>query len=173
MKKLLFLFLLSPLLSIAQQTVPRYENDTLYTSSGFKIYKGQTLQFGKGTGTNGRFRYVNIKSETPYATLANNSIVIKKLKNFGISVLGNGYIEIIGRITYKDGSKGSIDIHMAFDRAIENSPDLPSELIVPDEYRNRQQLNVADEIRKLDNLYKAGIITKEEFEARKKKLLEQ
>ncbi len=173
MKKLLFTLLLYPLISIAQKPIPRYENDTLYTTSGFKIYKGQTLYFGKGTGSSGRFRYVNIKSETASAVLANNSIVVKKMKNFGISVLGNGYIEIIGNITFKDGSKGYIDIHMAFDRAIENSPNLPSELIVPDEYRNKQKISIADEINKLNKLYQDGLLTKEEFEAQKKKLLEQ
>jgi hypothetical protein len=173
MKKLLSCLLICPLISIAQKPLPRYENDTLYTTSGYKIYKGQTLQFGKGTRSDGRFRYVNIKSETFSAALANNSIVIKKMKNFGISALGNGYIEIIGSIKFKDGSKGFIDIHMAFDRAIENSPDLPSELIVPDEFRNKPKGSIAEEIKRLNELYKDGILTKEEFEAQKKKLLEQ
>lgn len=61
--------------------------------------------------------FVNIKSETTNAALTNNSIVIKKMKNFGISVPGNGYIEIIGTLKFKDGSKGYIDIRMDFDRA--------------------------------------------------------
>jgi hypothetical protein len=174
MKCILFLLLWMPAISIAQ-TPPhsRYVNDTLYTTSGFKIYKGQTLYFGKGTGRDGKFKYINIKSETPPTSLANNSIVVKKLKNYGVSILGNGYIEIIGHIVYKDGSKGSVDIHMAFDRAIEDALDIPSELIVPDEYRNKKRPSVADEIEKLDKLYKKGTITKEEFEAEKKKLLEQ
>lgn len=61
--------------------------------------------------------FVNIKSETTNAALTNNSIVIKKMKNFRISVPGNGYIEIIGTLKFKDGSKGYIDIRMDFDRA--------------------------------------------------------
>ncbi len=173
LKIFIAILLCTPLLCVAQQPQPKFENDTLYTASGYKIYKGLTLHFGKGTRTNGKFRFVNIKTDIASASLTNNSIVVKKMKNYGISVLGNGYITIIGTIKYKDGSKGSVDIHMAFDRAIENSPNLPSELIVPDEYRNKKILSVADEIKKLNNLYEDGIITKEEFEVQKKKLLDR
>jgi hypothetical protein len=173
MKIILSVLLLYPLYACTQNTAPRFENDTLYTSSGYKIYKGQTIQFGKPTGNNGKFRYVNIKNGTTSAYLTNNTIVIKKMKNFGISALGNGYIEIFGGILYKDGTKGLVDLHIAFDRAIENSLNLPSELIVPDEYRNRSTASVADEINKLNKLYNDRIITKEEFEAQKKKLMEK
>jgi Short C-terminal domain len=173
MKKFITILLFLPLISTAQTNGPRFVNDTLYTSSGYKIYKGLTLHFGTGTRTNGKFRFVNIKTDIASASLTNNFIVVKKMKNYGISVLGNGYITIIGTIKYKDGSKGSVDIHMAFDRAIENSPNLPSELIVPDEYRNKKLLSVADEIKKLNNLYEDGIITKEEFDIQKKKLLDR
>jgi len=131
MKKILLILSLSPLLSKGQKTLPRFENDTLYAKCGYKIYKGQTLYFSTPTGNNGKFRYVNIKSDIASSKLANNSIVVKKLKNFGISVLGNAYIEIIGSLVFKDGSKGFIDIHMAFDHAIESLAGLPGELIVP------------------------------------------
>ncbi len=173
MKKLISLLLFIPLLATAQKSESKFENDTLYTTSGFKIYKGQTLHFGKGTRADGKFRFINIKSDLSSYSLVNNSIVVKKLKNYGISVLGNGYIEIVGNITFKDGSKGYIDIHMAFDRAIENSLNLPSELLVPDEFRNKKRLSVADEIIKLNKLYEDGILSKEEFEAQKKKLLDK
>ena len=173
MNKLLLALLLSPLFSPAQRSLSRFANDTLYTSSGFKIYKGQTLQFGKGSRPDGKFRFVNIKSEATSFTLSNNSIIIKKLKNYGISVLGNGYIEIIGKIIFKDGSKGSIDIHMAFDKAIEGDDESPGELIVPDEFKLWHKHSVADELIKLNKLYQDGVITKEEFEAQKKKLLDQ
>ena len=172
-KKLLFTFPLSPLISTAQYVVPRFENDTVYTTCGYKIYKGQTLQFGKGTGNNGRFKFINIKNGVPADSLTNKKIVVKKLKNFGISALGNGYIEIVSTLIYKDGSKGYIDIHLAFDNAIENSPELLSELIVPDEFRNKQEVRIAKEITNLNQLYRESPLTKEEFETQKKKLLEK
>lgn len=173
MKKLIFPLLLCPFLSMAQEPKPEYKNDTLYATCGYKIYRGQTLQFGKGSGRNGKFRYINIKNSVPYASLANNTIVVTDLLNFGISSLDNAYIEIIGTIVFKDGSKGTVDIHMAFDLAIENSPGLTSELVVPDEFRNNSRVYLKNDLNKLFSLYRNGKIKKKEYEERKKKLLEQ
>jgi hypothetical protein len=137
LKQLLFILLLYPLVSAAQKPLPYYQNDTLYTSCGYKIYKGATLYFGKGSGKDGKFRFVNVKSEHPGSfKLTGNTLVVKRMKNFGISVLGNAYIEIIGHIVYSDGSKGSIDIHMAFDNAIKSTGSAAGELLVPDEFKN-------------------------------------
>ena len=85
--------------------------------------------------------------------------------------MGNGYITIIGSITYKDGSKGGINMHVAFDKAIE-SFDGDSEIIVPIEFRNIRKENASLEIERLYKLYKDSIITKEEFEIQKKKVLD-
>jgi hypothetical protein len=172
-KKLLATPLPASLIAPIPYVVPRFEKDTVYTTCGYKIYKGQTLQIGKGTGNRGRFRFINIKNGIPVDSLANKSIVVTKLKNFGISSIGNAYIEIVSPLIYKDGSKGYIDVHLAFDYAIENSPDLPSELIVPDEFRNKQEVKIAREINSLKNLYREGALTMEEYENQKKKLLER
>ena len=63
--------------------------------------------------------------------------------------------------------------YLAFDHAIENMPGVPSKLVVPDEFRNRLKVNPQAEVERLEDLYRNGILTKEEFEALKKKLLEQ
>lgn len=170
MKKLLLFILLSPTLLIAQKLVPRFENDTLYTTSGYNFYKGQTLTFAVGTGKKGKFRSVKIKGRDNRITLTNTSIIIKKLSEFYISGIGNGFIRIVAN---KVSSKKEIEFNLAFDRAIEGFPGLPSELIVPDEFKNNKKVNTADEISKLYKLYQEGVITKEEFEAQKKKLLNQ
>ena len=172
MRSLFFTMLFSPFFSSAQKIVPRFENDTLYTTSGFKIYKGQTLQFGKGSSRTGYYRFINIKSGATARQLASSTMLVKELKNFGISLLYNGYIEIIGTITFKDGSKNYLDLHVAFDRAIENSPDVTSELIVPDEFRNKKRGNISDAILKIYKDYVNGDLTKEEYENQKKKILE-
>lgn len=86
MNKLLLTLLLFPLLSTAQKTVPRFDNDTLYTTSGFKIYKGQTLRFGKGSYKNRYYRFINIKSGAMDRQLATSTLLVKEVKNFGISV---------------------------------------------------------------------------------------
>ena len=171
MKKIIVIFLIIPVALKAQKLVPRFENDTLYTTSGYMMYKGQILKFAEGSGKNGKFRYAQVTGNGNN-NLKNVSVVIKKLSDFSISGLGNGYIDIIAGITYKDGSKGDMKIHMAFDKAIENFPGLPSELVVPDEFKKRQG-SVADEISKLYKLYQEGVLTQQEFETQKKKLLDQ
>ena len=173
MKKLLFILLGSPLLSIAQQKpLPYFENGTLYTSSGYTITRGQTLQFGKGSGRNGRFRFISIKNPGSGFIITNNSIVVKKLWHFGISSYGHAYIEILGTVLYKDGSKGTVDIHMAFDSAIASiDPLQPGELIVPEEFRNVQNMRTPGDTSRLHFLYINGIINKETYESQKKKIL--
>jgi hypothetical protein len=127
MIKLLFFLLIIPAISLAQKRVPRFENDTLYTTTGFKIYKGQVLTFGKGTGKDGNFRYLNIKANYARPSLTGNNFIVKKLSDFGISQLNNVYILIRTSFTFRDGSKGGGDMHVAIDSAIQSS-----ELIVPD-----------------------------------------
>ena len=66
-----------------------------------------------------------------------------------------------------------MDIHVAFDRAIENDPKLISELAVPDEFRNKPGGNKSDEIMKLYKQYVEGDLTEEEYEEQKKKIPER
>jgi hypothetical protein len=203
MKKALFVLLLSPLLSTAQGSLPRFENDTLYTSSGYNIYKGQTLFLGKGTSDAGYFKFVKFHYSTYRSTtylLQNSTVLVKKLKNFKNSAAGESSIEIMGTVTYPDGKKEDTYLVMNFERATEDFAGLPAELIVPAEYRNKRvvqvnsqaktqnivaevkkenapqelrKLLVADEIRKLFTLYKDGALSKEEYESQKKKLLDR
>jgi len=116
--------------------LPAFENDTLYTSCGYKIYKGQVLQFGKITGRRGKFKFVNIKNGVPPRWLEYNQLHVTKLKDFGISVLGNGYIYIIGTILYKKRTI-DIEVHMSFDHAIGFSPTIPGELLVPEAFKSK------------------------------------
>lgn len=203
MKKLLFILLLSPVLSSAQN-LPRFENDTLTTSGGYTIYKGQTLQFTTGTSAAGYFSFVkfhqNMAKNNTY-TLQNGSMLVKGLKAFKYSSADNSSIRITGTITYKDGKKEEADILVNFERATEDYDGKPSELNIAEQFKRapgqtiaRQETKktpaviepqkqnvpddlrkilVADEIKKLFDLYKAGALTKEEYEAQKKKLLER
>lgn len=150
---------------------PAFVDDTLHTSSGYKIYKGQVLQFGKTTGNREKFRYVNIITGITHNSLENRHLRVKELKAFGISVLGNAYITIIGTLIIKNTDRMDIEIHMAFDHAIENIPDVPSELVVPDEFRNRLKAEPQAEVDRLEKLYRNSTITKEEFEALSKKMM--
>ena len=59
---------------------------------------------------------------------------------------------------------------MAFDRAIENSPVLPSEIKVPDEFKNKYKRNLEREKLFLYNIYQDKVITKAQYKEMKKKL---
>lgn len=174
--KPLIILLLFPLFSTAQSSVPRFENDTLYTSSGYKIYKGQVLHLAKGTADDGKFRFIKYNMGTHLESRLNNTtILVKKVYDYTISGLGNYYIGIKGTIIFSDKSKTNIVIDMNFDRAINNFSGLPAEIIVPAEFQNKpnEKNGVSAEIEKLFKLYKDGALTKEEYEAQKRKILDQ
>ena len=176
MKIILLSILLFPLLSFSQDTLDtlsRYRNDTLYTSSGYKIYNGQILEFSKGTMRDGEFRYVTIKNGFLTQSLTNCPVLVTKIKKYTISRLGNGYIDLDGIITLKNGSKEKIVLHIAFDWAIENSPALPSELKVPDEFRNTRPRDIKKELITAKNLYEDRVIKKPEYERIKSEIVKQ
>ena len=173
MIKILFTLLLSPSLLSAQDPKPSYKSDTLYTTCGYKIYVGQTLHFAKGTGKKGQFKYVSMLNGISVGSLANNSIVVKELRNVAVTPLDVGYVDIVGAIVFKDGSKGTVELHMAFDQAIENNPNLPGELVVPLKFRNSSRVMLHQQLNKLFKLYASGAISKTEYEVQKDKLLKQ
>lgn len=204
--------LIFPSLLKAQNKLPRFENDTLYTSSGYKIYKGQLLHLANGTSSAGYFKFIKFhtsQGKTNTYSLQNSTLLVDKLKAYKNSGSDNGSIRILGMVTYPDGTNEETDIIMNFDKVMESFAGLPPELNVPDEFKNKQaemavadmkkqpavaeikkqpvteqtskkspseelkKQSVADEIRKLFDLYKEGALTKEEYEAAKKKVLEK
>lgn len=173
MKKLIFILLVYPLTTAAQEPKPVYTNDTLYTTCGYTIYVGRKLQFAKGTGKHGKFRFISIKNGIPAASLVNNSIIVSGMKNFKLAAPGEATIDITGAIVFKDGTKGSIELHISFDRAIENIPALPTELEVPASFRNSSKVLLVQELNKLLKLYAIGAINKTDYEAQKKSLLQR
>lgn len=169
MKSIILTILTISISLLGNSQIPKFENDTLYTTSGFKIYKGQKLQFAKGTGNNGTFRFVKLPSGNSKTTIfTDKTIVVQKLNDFNISSLGIAYIRIISKIEFNDGSNLLVNFDLVFDRAIESFPGLPSELIVPEEFKKKTLPSIADEISKLYKLYQDSVLTKEEFEKLKK-----
>lgn len=73
MKKALSLILLFPLTVLAQE---KFERDTLYSSDGYKVYKGLELHIGIGSTPDGDFKYIRRNSTgfgAMMATTDNNS----------------------------------------------------------------------------------------------------
>jgi len=173
MKFLFFILLFSPAILFGQPPKPKFENDTLYTASGYKIFRGQVVEFGNGTERAGKFKYVSVKNGILSASLAYGSVTVGKFKKYWISGLNNGYIVFDGELKRKNGVTEYIVLQMAFDRAIENSPVLPSEIKVPDEFRNKYDRNFERERLFLYNMYKDKVIRKATYTEMKKKLDEQ
>jgi len=130
MARLLILFLFFPLTSSAQKPLPRFENDTLYTTTGFKIYKGQSLQFGESVRKERTYKYINIKSNRTSSTLAGRKFKVKVLKDFGVSQMNNSYVEMVGSVPFGNTKSFGVLMRIAIDSAIRFA-----ELVVPDDDR--------------------------------------
>jgi hypothetical protein len=170
MKRLLLMLLLCPFITNAQEPKPRLENDTLYTASGYKIFKGSVIEFARGLERYDRFKYVTVKNGILSTSLTDCSVTVKEFKKFWISGLDNGYILFDGYLKRKNGTVDYIVLQMAVDRAIENSPVLPSEIKVPFEFRNKYRRNIAREKIQLLNMYEDKLIGKAEYTEMQKKL---
>ena len=145
MKKLLFILLLSPLLSTAQKTEPYFANDTLHTSGGYTIYKGQTLQLSSGTSAAGYFKYIKFHysmNRNDTYILQNGSILVDKLKTFKNLGNDNYNIRITGTATLKDGKKIPVDMLLEFEKAITSYDGVPGELTVAEEFKIKRTQTV-------------------------------
>ena len=171
-------------------SLPRIVKDTLFTTSGYKIAVGQEINIGTGATPDGDFKFIRRNSSgfgTAMIMTDNNSYNKSQLslprnmaghkgKVAKIVTRGNKKIGITYEplITFGSG-RYEIDV----DNAIASG-----EIIVPDEFKPKpkvtttvvevkQQVSVADELTKLKKLLDDGVLTKEEYEAQKKKLLEK
>lgn len=185
-----FTLLLHVLISIslcAQDDIEtKFENDTLYTKSGFKIYDNQMLKIGNGSMPDGDFKYIRIAATSMFQYTGTDRSRVNSANSLPASNRGFSYkvVRIQKYGTKKNGytyypiiNVGAIRFQIDIDNAIAFG-----ELDVPDEFKPKektatieikQPISVADELAKLKKLYDDGVLTKEEYEQQKKKLLEQ
>lgn len=161
------------------------KNDTLYTTSGFKITIGQYLKAGVGSMPDADFKFIrrsstslfNYTSQTGYYGLANQAnsfprnasgheFKVVRIDKRGSKKNGYVYYPILG---------GGVRYEVDIDNAIR-----VGEIVVPEEFMPKeknlqvevkQNISIADELKKLNELRKDSVITEEEFQAQKKKLL--
>jgi hypothetical protein len=192
-KKLFFsgTLLLNSAISYSQESeLPKFENDTLYTTSGFKVTVNQELKIGTGSTNDGDFKFIR-KNSTGFGTImttTDNNAYNKSQFSLPRNMAGHKgkVVKIVRRGTKKIGftyeplvtfglGKYEIDIENAI---------AFGELVVPDEFKPKskntstvievkQEVSVADELAKLKKLKDDGILTQEEFDVQKKKLLEK
>lgn len=134
----IFVLILNTNAALCQEYI-KYENDTLFTSCGFKIYAGQTLVFSKGSGNKENFKYVKIKGRDKPEKLRNKTITVSKISNYHITIGGKPTVTIKGLFANEQGESKSISFVLFFEQAIYGNLGLPPELIVPDEYKAKNK----------------------------------
>jgi hypothetical protein len=195
MKQLLILLTTTLLISKSYSqdsgsTLPRLVKDTLFTTSGYKIVIGQDINIGTGATPDGDFKFIR-RNSSGFGTImvmTDNNRYNKSELSLPRNMAGHKgkVVKIVTRGNKKIGityeplitfSLGRYEIDV--DNAITSG-----EIVVPDEFKPKpktatavvevkQQVSVADELGKLKKLYDDGVLTKEEYEAQKKKLLEK
>ncbi len=164
---------------IKQNEFGYLKNDTLFLKDGNIFYVGQTIKLGYGSNDNKGFQFI-YESPASFVNLmtyngtvqlkylkslwANRSLTIKKIglsgsKSYGYKWMlilvagtpGNYWCEIVEALSHK-------------------------EVITPLTKKSETKApitSVADELKKLKELLDAGVLTQEEFDAQKKKILNQ
>jgi len=135
---LILLFLSSNILG---QDYIRFENDTLHTSSGFKIFKGQKLSFSVGTGTNKGFRFAKIKGNDNSERLKNKTFIVNKLSEYRVTIKGNPTIVVHSTYTNSKGKEKKIRFILFFEKAIYGELGFAPELIIPDEFLKKKRID--------------------------------
>nr|WP_236852946.1 hypothetical protein [Chryseobacterium sp. MEBOG07] len=165
-------------ISYAQST-PKFENDTLTTSTGFKVYEGLDLKIGTGSMNDGDFKFIrtnasslfNYSSTTGYQGLANQANSFKR-SNSGLTFKVK---KIMPRGSKKNGfvyyckiGSGLVNYEIDLENAIRSG-----ELIIPDEFlpkEKSQHLNSEtkyDKLKKLKNCKIQESYPKKNFKRRK------
>lgn len=168
MKKILLV--LFPLYSYSQDGTKK--NDTLILDNGAKFYVGQKIKVGYSSHGNRDFQFIHL---SPYSIAgpvklsgqwAGHEMTVKSFELGGSKNTGKTYYLVLkgGNLSpYWCEITAAIDQGEIIVEGINDKKTLGS--------GNGPQISVADELTKLNKLYKDSIITKEEYEAQKKKLL--
>lgn len=163
------------------QNESKIVGDTLISTSGFKIVKGQDVKIGVGTMQDGTFKFIRTNSASlfNYTSTNGNQAAANSANSLprNSSGLSMKVIRVEPRGNKKRGYVnyavlgGMIRYEIDVDNAIATG-----EIVVPVEFRPKapgavSQLSTADEIKKYKELLDAGTITQAEFDAKKKQLL--
>ena len=193
MKKLILFFaLIISMTNVFSQEnnaeFPKIENDTLFTTCGYKIIKGQDIKMGVGSMPDGDFKFIRrssaslfaYSSMTGYQGLANQANALPRNQSglkYSVKKIEKKGNEKKGYVYYAKISLSLIGYEIDVENAI-----AAGEISIPNEFKSKkeqqvvevkQQLSVGDELIKLKKIMDDGILTKEEFDIQKKKILEK
>lgn len=169
MKKLIILLFLIPFYGFSQIPGKKIEGP-IKTKYGFLIQEGDTIIIGTGTNPNGDFKYIymptngfagNQESSLP-KMYSGASIQIKFFKKLSGPKFGEKFFTVF--------NMGGFNQVIEFEQAYESG-----EIIYPkNPLKNKSSINtssISDELIKLKKLLDNGVLTQAEFDAQKKKIL--
>jgi Short C-terminal domain len=163
MKKLtLIIACLAPLFCLAQET-----ND-YRAINGVTYHRTDTVRLGKGSDAGGDFLYIEERG-IPSPSHKNHYLP-KQFANGGVIIKNIKIVKLNGIKKYEFivDAGGLFNFAMFIDDAI-----LACEVLPCGQQTSKPVPSVADEIKKLKELLDSGAITKAEYDAQKKKLLNQ
>jgi len=167
-KTLLLIFLCIPQLLLAQIPGGKWDGP-LITKHG-TFHKGDTLKVGLGSDPNGDFKFIYQPANDLLGTdqvnfpkmYASTRLIVKYFKEWESHKFGLKQFTVVGF----PSRNGVVELEAAIEAG---------EIIVPN-FKPKQlnqvpQFSVADELTKLKRLFDDGVLTKDEYESQKKKLL--
>lgn len=185
MKQVLLIFTLLIFGISYSQTAPKFENDTLTTSTGFKVYEGLDLKIGTGSMNDRDFKFIrtnassmfNYSSTTGYQGLANQANSFKRSNSgltFKVRKIMTRGSKKNGFVYYAKIGNGIMNYEIDLENAIKSG-----ELIVPEEFlpkEKTQHLNSEtkyDKLKKIKDLKDSGVLSEEEFQKEKDKIMSE
>ncbi|MCS3530552.1 SHOCT domain-containing protein [Chryseobacterium sp. JUb7] len=185
MKKVLLIFTLVFFGMYYSQTAPKFENDTLTTSTGFKVYEGLDLKIGTGSMNDGDFKFIrtnagsifNYYSTTGYQGLANQANSFRRSNSgltFKVKKIMTRGSKKNGFVYYVKIGSGLINYEMDVENAIKSG-----EIIVPDKFlpkeksQNQNSETKYDKLKKIKELRDSGVLSEEEFQKEKDKIMKE
>ncbi|WP_160136056.1 SHOCT domain-containing protein [Chryseobacterium sp. c4a] len=183
MNRLVFLLTLLVFGVSFAQNPPKFENDTLTTTTGFKVYEGLDLKIGTGSMNDGDFKFIrtnassmfNYTSTTGYQGLANQANSFKR-SNSGLTfkvkkIMPRGN-KRNGFVYYAKIGSGLMNYEIDIENAIKSG-----ELIIPEEFlpkeksQNQNSETKYDKLKKIKELKDSGVLSEEEFQKEKDKIM--
>ncbi|MBN8665815.1 MAG: SHOCT domain-containing protein [Chitinophagales bacterium] len=179
MRLFALIFCLLSNFTFAQDLTP----DTLrHAASGFLFEEGTKLKLGQGTMPDGSFKYIKINSASLMSYYGNSPNAANSANalppSFGGKNAEVARLELRGtrKTGYSPYAILKLGMPMRYECDIDNAI-AAGELIIPG-YDPKgagapkaAPMSLADELKKLKELLDAGAITKEEYDAMKKKLI--
>lgn len=176
-----YLLLTLTFLSVFSFAQNELKKDTLFLAKGGYLVQGQNIKLGKGTRDNGFFKNIEVSTSSMFRTIGNSNDIqgynalasqynnleakIIRFEDRGTKRTGKKYVAIIG---VGEPSRYQVDI----DNAIEDG----EVILVGYKKENITQvpnssISMIDELKKLKDLYDAGVLSEDEYNTAKTKIL--